>query len=533
MIAAEQNQRNITYMGHIFTAVRTADGNCYISIPALCDALGLIVGSQVRRVKRNEHLLAGLRHLHLTTKGGVQRVNCLDVACLQAWFDGIQVESLSNEAQDTLRHLQTELFPLLSQAFLEQTALSGSSCISAILPEASQSKDVIQENRVPVSPPAIEDVSVERQRALLANTLRYSPDSKLVVNGFEEDTAFRESCLADEQDWLQEGSIYYEASNNIRVYLSHPNETLDLALAHEQIKKIGVTTVLVARIALGLWNSRRYDQRLSENGSIAIALHEILAWRGLKKHTKAVSSGSTAHVSDGYDVKYKRQIYRDFFHLQRCYLRGEYTRFDNRGRPRQFIVDGPYMRVSIVWERNLWGEEEIAGFLVSPGDWITTHAGTTFGYFGLLDQRIFQLHPQRDQLALRIALYLIERWSRQAQRTQPIGHLPDYEEPITLQDLLTASMISFDPSTFPLRFKERIEAALFKLFEQKILGDIPRSLPHTYSVKAWRERWLSSQWILTPKLDVVTEAVPSLPSALASLSTPKHSRTKGIPPSKG
>jgi hypothetical protein len=528
MAATEQDQREITYRGHTFAAVRTADGNCYISIPALCDALGLIVGSQVRRIKRNEHLLAGLRHLQLVTKGGMQRVNCLHMACLQAWFDGIQTGSLSSEAQGTLRQLQTALPSLLSQAFLEQTALSGSPCVSTALTEASQ-KGITPENHIPALPPAIENIPAERQRALLANTLRYSPDSKLVVNGFEEDTAFRESCLVDAQDWLQDGSIYYEASNNIRVYLSHPNETLDLALAHEQIKKIGITTVLVARIALGLWNSRRYDQRLSENGSIAIALHEILAWRGLKKHTKAVSSGSTARMSDGYDAKYKRQIYRDFFHLQQCYLRGEYTRFDSRGCPRQFIVDGPYMRISIVWERNLWGEEEIAGFLVSPGDWITTYAGTTFGYFGLLDQRIFQLHPQRDQLALRIALYLIERWSRQAQCTQRVGHPSSYEEPITMQDLLTASMIFFDPRTFPLRFKERIEAALSKLFEQKILSDTPRSVFHAHEALPWREQWLSSQWLLLPRLDVITEAVPSLPAPLASLPAAKRTRTKGKP----
>ena len=170
MIAAEQNQKDITYMGCTFTAVRTADGNCYISIPALCDALGLIVGSQVRRVKRNEHLIAGLRHLQLTTKGGVQRVNCLHIECLKAWFDGIQVESLSSEAQERLQHLQTALHPMLSQAFVEQAALSGSPCVSTVLPEVCQSKDTAPENCVPVSPspPMIEDVSVERQRALLA-----------------------------------------------------------------------------------------------------------------------------------------------------------------------------------------------------------------------------------------------------------------------------------------------------------------------------------------------------------------------------
>ena len=117
MIAAEQDQRDITCMGRTFSTVRTADGSCYISIPALCDALGLIVGSQVRRIKRNEHLFAGLRHSQLTTKGGVQRVNCLHINCLQAWFDGIQTGSLSSEAQEALRQLQTALPPLLSQLF--------------------------------------------------------------------------------------------------------------------------------------------------------------------------------------------------------------------------------------------------------------------------------------------------------------------------------------------------------------------------------------------------------------------------------
>jgi hypothetical protein len=358
---------------------------------------------------------------------------------------------------------------------------------------------------------------VELQRALLANISRSPSTSQLVVSSFEEDSAFRESCLADEESWLHPGSHYYQASNSLKVYASHPDVPLDLAEAHEQIKKIGLSTVLAARIALGLWNSRRSDQRLSENGSIAIALHEILTWRGVKKHTKATSRDSAVRITDGYEAKYKRQVYLDFFYLQQCHLRGEYTRIDARGRKRQFIVDGPYMRVSVVRERNLWGEEEIVGFLVSPGDWIATHTGAAFGYFRTLDQKIFQFHPQKDQLALRIALYLIERWSRQAQRAQNIFDRRAYEEPINTEGLLSASMVSFDREQFPLRFKERIEAALQKLFHHPLLGRMilgaePSCIPAGID-SSWREQWLLARWTLIPRLEMVEEATLLLPAS--------------------
>src|SRR5260370_4128881 len=155
MCRAEQEERYIIDRGHMFIVGRTADGNCYVSIPALCDALGLTVSSQVRRVKRNAKLLVGLRHLQMTTKGGVQRINCLHTECLEAWFDGVQVNALSGQAQETFWCLQAELLSLLSQAFSEQAALSFSPSLSMVPLEECQYVNIASDDYAPLSPPTI------------------------------------------------------------------------------------------------------------------------------------------------------------------------------------------------------------------------------------------------------------------------------------------------------------------------------------------------------------------------------------------
>lgn len=516
-------QQNVVIDNQTFAVLRKGN-DIYVSIVSLCRVLGLDSGAQKRRIKRHANLQDGLCTLPIQTTGGEQLTVCLHLEKLNAWLGGIEQAALTEEAQKRLLLYQQVFLQKTKETFTlpEPPAVPNSKQELAVLP-SSQKGDL--EPQIGVQLP------VERQRALLAN-IRHTPTTRLVVSSFEEDSAFRESCLAEAEEWLHPESHYFQASNSIKVYAAHPDAPLDLAEAHEQIKKIGLSTVLAARIALGLWNSRRYDQHLSENGSTAIALHEILMWRGIKKHTKAASKTSAVRITDGYEPKYKRQVYLDFFYLQQCYLRGEYTRLDARGRKRQFIIDGPYMRVSVVRERNLWGEEEIVGFIVSPGDWITTHTGTAFGYFSALDQKIFQLHPQKDQFSLRIALYLIERWSRQAQRSQNIFDIHSYEETISTEELLSASMISFDREKFPIRFKDRIETAIQRLFEHPILGSMillasPSCLEGRDDAHHnWREQWLSARWALFPRLEMVEEVPLLLP---APSSPAKREQQKSIP----
>ena len=49
-------QKTVTFYEDQITAVRTEDGQIYVSVRHMCDALGLTQRGQVLRLKRNEIL---------------------------------------------------------------------------------------------------------------------------------------------------------------------------------------------------------------------------------------------------------------------------------------------------------------------------------------------------------------------------------------------------------------------------------------------------------------------------------------------
>jgi P22_AR N-terminal domain len=476
------HQQNIAVEGDEFTVALAPDGLLYMSLPAICSALGVNARAQIRRIQRTEELQPGLRQLVLETRGGRQRINCLQITLISAWLENLQAETVLGKVQQKLAVFQQELAAAARAAFPD-------------LPERAL---------VPTTPVLYDDAGAgiileehqPERRALIANIPAHDPSSHLVVTSFPEDTAFRESAFAKGGRWTMDvGAPHYTASNQIQVYLGHPSHLLDLSEALKRIGELGESTVLTARIAIGLWTTRRLDRRLSENGSAAIGLEEILEWRGIQKHTRQAYPGSSARISDGYETKHKRQVYLDFFLLQQCHLRRQMTLADKRGAARTLLVEGPYLRVSVVMERTLWNEQEVVGFLISPGDWFTAYPSPAFDYFALIDRRIFTMHAWQDQLAIRIGLYLVERWRQQA-------GLGNFHEPIAMIDLLRASMIEIDEVNLTSRFAGRIEAALFKLFEKEILGDAPRCLSVIDKTRNWGRAWLDSLWRLVPQLDV-------------------------------
>lgn len=503
MVQSIKAQQSISFQDKKFTVVLTDTDELYMSIPAICDALQLDARAQIRRIMRTETIADGLQKLLIDTSGGQQWINCLRVAVIAEWLGGIRVNMLHNALQQALSLYQQELPLLAFRAFPNIQCQEQPSTLSkkeSTFIEIQETPSLVIEERDP------------EKRALLANIpSSLSSQTHLVVASFDEDRAFRESCLASEEQWIvgrQDVAPFYLTSNQIQVYLGHPQQPLDLSLAHERISALGESTVLTARIALGLWNIRRDDRLLSENGSTAIRIEDIFEWRGIQKHSRPAYPGATRRITDGYESKYKKQVYLDFYYLQQCYLRGHYNRVDN-GIMRQFIIDGPYARVSVVLEQKkphtLWQEEEIVGFLFSPGDWITTYAGQALYSFAHIDKRIFQLHPQQDQLALRIALYLTERWCQQAR-------FGNYQDPIVMIDLLKASMISIDYKNLTSRFAGRIEKALQKLFDQGILGDSPQCLSLIDKTRNWGDAWLSSLWCLPPHLEVIEHYQQMLPA---------------------
>jgi hypothetical protein len=149
---------------------------------------------------------------------------------------------------------------------------------------------------------------------------------------------------------------------------------------------------------------------------------------------------------------------------------------------------------------------KVSGFLVSPGDWFIPYLGQASDKFAVIDRRIFALDPQRDFLATCIAFYLVERWRALAHAAsiEEIENDPlqPYRKPIIMSDLLAASMIEIDRSNLTSRFVGRVEGALDKLFDIKILGAQPECLSSINTIGYWGRAWLSSLWYLLPNLQV-------------------------------
>src|SRR5450755_2300597 len=294
------------------------------------------------------------------------------------------------------------------------------------------------------------------------------------------------------------------------------------------IRQLSESTVLTARILLGLWNTRRNNHRVSRNGSVAVLLDEILQWQGVQKHSREVHPGSSKRYTDGYRTEHKQRVIQDLALLASCNVRGT-SHVLVKGKTVTLEVDGPYLRYSVVSKKIGPDDKVILGFLVSPGDWIGTYERNRNEALAGIDSQIFQLNPQNDRLALRLALFLTERWREQAKDG-------NFSAPIVMSDLLAASMIAVDErhltnrfvprlvrwrsSTAIIlaasriavderhltnRFVPRIEAALEDLARQGILGKYLCLTSVDRTQGRWGKDWLASSWEILPPLQLIQE----------------------------
>jgi hypothetical protein len=323
--------------------------------------------------------------------------------------------------------------------------------------------------------------------------------SSMAVTNYRPDQAMREASLAQKDQWKPGigGELLYLASNTLEVYLGTRERPLELPQALKQIRQLSESTVLTGRILLGLWNIRRYNHRVSKNGSVAVLLEEILQWQGIQKHSRVAHPGTTKRYTDGYRTEQKQRVIQDLVLLASCNVRGTCT-ITVKGKSAAIEVDGPYMRYSVVSRKTGPGEKSIIGFLVSPGDWISTYEQHHHQYLAEVDSQIFKLNPQNDRYALRLALYLTERWREQAQEG-------NFSTPITMADLLAASMIAVDERHLTVRFIPRIEAALAQLEAMGVIGKHVCLTPINTTQARWGKEWLASRWEILPPLQLIRE----------------------------
>ncbi len=237
-----------------------------------------------------------------------------------------------------------------------------------------------------------QDPRRSKLRTLLANVPQVESATSLRIPNYQEDRAIREGILAHTTQWEavpHSQLVRYVASNQLQVYLDNPAQLQPGRPTNELLAAQSERTVLTARIVLGLWNSRRYDPRLSLNGSVAIRADEILAWRGVQKHQRTAYIGANKRFSDGYQEKHKQQVAQDMELLQQYYLRGSHTLII-QGKVTRLPVDSPYLDITPITSNR--GASN--GYLVSPGNWIDDYETYQHSFLADVNRKIFALNPK-------------------------------------------------------------------------------------------------------------------------------------------
>ena len=137
----------------------------------------------------------------------------------------------------------------------------------------------------------------------------------------------------------------------------------------------------------------------------------------------------------------------------------------------------------------------------------------------LRSSKRFSTNSQDEQHELRLALYLTERWREQARKQ-------DYAEPISMQNLLEASVIPIDKK-HAYRFIPRIEDALHQLFAKGILGTEAKCLSAIDRTQPrWTKAWLASRWVLLPPSEIKEHYATTIAAPLFSLPQRTGQRSK-------
>lgn len=441
---------------------------CWISVPSACKVLGVNARGQQQRIARTQELAQACQQIVLATRGGPQRITCLKVERVSVWL-------LTMANAQPGQHL----------SFLQE-----------VIDAAATLRNEAQTKAHQLELPLDEGSVIKIQEAQAVATTLPGLGQILIVPSHAEDRAIREATLAHQTAWREEpklGLPYYLASNQMRVYFGDPRFPLEPEEAQAALARLRESTILTARYILGRWNIAREQGQLAQEGSVPIRIEEILEWRGLQKHSRAIAPGSAVRRIEDYEIKYHKQAYEDLLLLSQFWLHGtHHVQIKGQRFPVPITIDSYYLRIGRLQNP----ENDRSLYYAAPGVWINTYEASGGLWLAELDRRIFTLHPQRHQIALRIALFLSEHWQLCLMNGTAIA-------PLTMQELLAQSMVSLDQNHLTSRFIPHVEQAIQLLIQREIVREAKPDREVLRESVQWGKEWLATRWTITPPMDVV------------------------------
>lgn len=118
-------QKEVTFYDDELIAVRAADGQIYVSLRHLCEAIGVARQGQVRRIQEHHVLAKGYAGGNIMLPpgakggGGRQRAGLLRVDLVPLWLSGIDTKRVKPQVREKLEKYQEEVAAVLWEAFQE------------------------------------------------------------------------------------------------------------------------------------------------------------------------------------------------------------------------------------------------------------------------------------------------------------------------------------------------------------------------------------------------------------------------------
>lgn len=121
-------QKTVDFYNDELAAVRADDGQIYVSVRHLCEALGIQRPQrQTDRIKRDEILSDGLQWVPIMGTRGQQKTYVLRVDLVPLWLTGLEPSRVGEEVQEKILRYKREAAKVLWEAFQEGRLTSDTS----------------------------------------------------------------------------------------------------------------------------------------------------------------------------------------------------------------------------------------------------------------------------------------------------------------------------------------------------------------------------------------------------------------------